>query len=159
MLVALIFLSLMLKIGLKYIIKKSCKAFITWQKLSDFWYEIRSVCLIFVCACMLQKLPHQGIWVRMVRQMITSSTIAWTLVSHMKVHTIQAHTVLIMPYLDHEPVLYYCSISGSPSLSPNPVSPANSNLGKKNQSGQRYLQSISFIMCTYLVGSNALGKV
>lgn len=71
--------------------------------------------------------------------MITSSTTAWTQVSHMTVHTIQAHTVFIMPCQDHEPVLYYCSILGSPSLSPNPVSPANSNLGKPNQRGQLYL--------------------
>lgn len=112
---------------------------------SDLWYAEN----LFY---MLQKLPHRGIWVRMVKQMITSSTTAWTQVSHMTVHTIQAHTVLIMPYQDHEPVLYYCSILGSPSLSPNPVSPANSNLGKQNQRVQLYLRSISFVMCTYLVG-------
>lgn len=71
--------------------------------------------------------------------MITSSTTAWTQVSHMTAHTVQAHTVLIIPHQDHKPVRYYCSISGSPSLSPNPVSPANSNLGKQNQRGQLYL--------------------
>lgn len=56
-------------------------------------------------------------------------------VRHVNIQTIQAHAVLISPYQDHDQVLYPCSILGSPSLSPNPVSPANSNLGKQNQRG------------------------
>ena len=78
--------------------------------------------------------------------MITSSTTAWTQVSHMKIHTTQAYPVLIMPYQDHEPNLYCRSISGSPSLSPNPVSPTTTNLGKQNHGAQLDLQSISFII-------------
>lgn len=84
------------------------------------------VCLTHV----LQKLPHQGTWVRMVRQMITSLTTAWTQVSHLTVHTPEAYTTLITAYNGHEPTFYYHSVSGSPSLSPNPVSPANNNPGK-----------------------------
>lgn len=96
---------------------------------------------IIICVHVLQKLPRQGIWVRMARQMITSLTIVWTQVRRVDIHTIQAHTVLILPHQGHDLVLHHCSLSGSPSLSPNPVSPANSNLGKQNQSVKLHLQS------------------
>lgn len=79
--------------------------------------------------CVLQKPLRQDIWVRMVRQMTTSLTTAWTQVRHACASTrhllFQFCLVLFMTLASS-----HHSISGSPSLSPNPVSPASSNLGK-----------------------------
>lgn len=83
-----------------------------------------------------QRHPLQGISVKMVKAMINRIA-AWTQVSASFLSSIchsDENILIVIILLYYVTLIHFSiSVSGSPNLSPNPVSPASSNPGKNHQ--------------------------